>query len=133
MRDQAGGREQLGSAPMSKKSRRRQQAGHKRARRPEIPYVERPFEGLPGETDWVAMREIIPAATARIATNAEHGSREVTIVTMLPDLRPALCRQDGEVLVALQTAAKSGDASRDVAAALLMALEAAPGESVTNL
>jgi hypothetical protein len=28
-------------------------------------FVARPFEGLPGECDWVAMREIVPAATAR--------------------------------------------------------------------
>ena len=26
--------------------------------------VSRPFEGLPGECDWVAMRELVPSATA---------------------------------------------------------------------
>ncbi|WP_031111870.1 DUF5926 family protein, partial [Streptomyces sp. NRRL S-146] len=25
--------------------------------------VHRPFEGLPGECDWVALRELVPAAT----------------------------------------------------------------------
>ena len=36
--------------------------------------VTRPFEGLPGEGDWVAMREIVPAATATVRTTAEHGA-----------------------------------------------------------
>jgi hypothetical protein len=30
------------------------------------PYVVRPFEGLPGEPDWVAMRHFVPSATAGI-------------------------------------------------------------------
>jgi len=30
------------------------------------PFVARPFEGLTGETDWVAMREVVPAATATV-------------------------------------------------------------------
>lgn len=117
---------------MGKKSRRRPQASN-RPKRVEVPFVERPFEGLPGEPDWVAMREVLPAATATVRTTAEHGGREVLIVSMLPDLWPALHRDDGKVLVALQTAAKSGDASRDVAAALLAALEVEPGEPVLTL
>jgi len=30
------------------------------------PFVARPFEGLTGETDWVAIREVVPAATATV-------------------------------------------------------------------
>jgi Family of unknown function (DUF5926)/SEC-C motif len=30
--------------------------------------VHRPFEGLPGECDWVALRELVPAATATLRT-----------------------------------------------------------------
>ncbi|MEE6281594.1 DUF5926 family protein [Georgenia sp. MJ170] len=116
---------------MGKKSRRQQPSN--RVKRVEIPFVERPFEGLPGETDWVAMREIVPAATATVRTTAEYGSRDVHVATMLPELWPALHREDGQILVALQTAAKSGDASRDVAAALLLALEAEPGDPVLSL
>ncbi len=118
---------------MGKKSRKRQQSQPSRPKRVEVPFVERPFEGLPGETDWVALREVVPAATATVRTTEEYGSREVVVATMLPDLWPALHRDDGTVLVGLQTAAKSGDASRDVAAALLLALEAEPGTPVTNL
>ncbi len=117
---------------MGKKSRKRQ-SGSARPKRVEVPFVERPFEGLPGETDWVALREVVPAATATVRTTEEYGAREVTVATMLPDLWPALHRDDGTILVGLQTAAKSGDASRDVAAALLLALEAEPGTPVTNL
>lgn len=118
---------------MGKKSRRRQESGAKKPKRVEIPYVERPFEGLPGETDWVSMREIIPAATATARLTEEHGGEEVTVVTMLPDMWPAMRRSDGRLLVALQTAGGSGDASRDVAAALLMAKDADPGDPITNL
>lgn len=96
-------------------------------------YVARPFEGLPGETDLVAMRELVPAATAAMRTTSEYGSRDVLVSTSLPDAWPALHRQDGTVLVALQIRSSSGDASRDVAGALLAALEAEPGTPVTSL
>lgn len=98
------------------------------AKRPAVEFVARPFEGLAGESDWVALREIVPAGTAMVTTTAEYGAREVTIVSLLPDLVPALRRQDGELLVALQTVGTSGDASRDVANALLHALELEPGD-----
>ena len=46
-------------------SGRRYKACHGRAQRAEaVRLVSRPFEGLPGEADWVALREIVPAATA---------------------------------------------------------------------
>ncbi|MFC8921003.1 DUF5926 family protein [Cellulosimicrobium sp. NPDC057127] len=93
-------------------------------------FVLRPFEGLPGETDWVAMREVVPSATATARTTAEHGGRDVLVVTVLPAGWAALHRQDGTVLLALQTLAGSGDLSRDLAAALLEALDAEPGTSV---
>ncbi|MHB1063711.1 MAG: DUF5926 family protein [Georgenia sp.] len=115
---------------MGKKSRSKRQSapvGTPKPKRPEVPFVERPFEGLPGEADIVAMCEVIPAATATVRTTAEYGSREVQLVTLLPDNIRALHREDGAVLVALQTVMRSGDASRDVAAALLEALELEPG------
>ncbi len=92
--------------------------------------VSRPFEGLPGECDWVAMREIVPAATMQVRTAPGHGAAEVTIATVLPMAWPALHRADGAVLVGLQTTSGSGDASRDVAYALLQALDAEPGTPV---
>lgn len=95
-----------------------------------VEFVLRPFEGLPGETDWVAMRELVPAATATVRTTAEHGARDVVVTTVLPSGWSALHRADGVVLLALQTVGGSGDASRDLAAALLEALDAEPGTAV---
>jgi Family of unknown function (DUF5926)/SEC-C motif len=94
--------------------------------------VQRPFEGLPGECDWIAMREIVPAATATVTTVAEHGSVAVTVATVLPMTWPALRRADGTVVLGLQTTGGSGDASRDVADALLRALDAEPGAPVAE-
>ncbi|MBI9113572.1 DUF5926 family protein [Sanguibacter suaedae] len=95
-------------------------------------FVLRPFEGLDGEPDLVALREVVPAATATARTTAEHGARDITFTTVLPGAWPALHRADGAVLVALQTHAGSGDASRDLAQTVLDALELEPGASLTS-
>ena len=102
------------------------------ARRPSVEFVLRPFEGLPGEPDWVAMREVVPAATATARTTAEHGSRDVVVTTVLPMAWPALHRGDGAIFLALQQHAGSGDASRDLAALLLQALELPAGTPITS-
>lgn len=94
------------------------------------PPVTRPFEGLPSEVDWIAMREIVPAASAWARTTEEYGSVDVLIVTLLPTYRPAMKREDGVVVVALQFVTNSGDPSRDAAAALIEALDLEPGDSV---
>ena len=112
---------------MGKKSRRARSDQPARVKRKPVPFVERPFDGLSAEADLVAMREILPAATITATTTADHGSRTVTFVTLLPQIWAALARDDGEILVALQTNERSGDASRDAAAALLAALDAEPG------
>src|ERR671933_2214825 len=112
-------------------SGRRYKACHGLASRAEsVRLVTRPFEGLAGEPDWVALREIVPAATATVRTPAEHGGREVTVATVLPMAWPAMHRADGSVLLGLQTQGGSGDPSRDAAAALLAALAAEPGTPV---
>lgn len=95
--------------------------------------VSRPFEGLPGEADWVAMRELVPSATAtlRLSKGAgDHAGREVTLATVLPLAWPALHRADGSVLLGLQTQTGSGDLSRDMADALERALASEPGNPV---
>jgi len=93
-------------------------------------YVVRPFEGLPGEPDWVALKELVPAAVATARTTSAYGSREVMVTTALPSGWTALHRADGTVLLALQTLGGSGDASRDLATALLQALDSEPGTAV---
>ena len=96
--------------------------------------VGRPFEGLAGECDIVAMRELVPAATIELPLLPEYAERvagnTVTLATVLPLAWPAHRRLDGNVLAGLQVNAGSGDASRDVAAALLRALDAEPGTPI---
>lgn len=114
-------------------SGKRYKACHGRAARIEsMKLVVRPFEGLAGECDWVAMREIVPAATAVVPVKEEFGGGEVTIATILPMAWSALHRADGAVLVGLQTSGGSGDASRDAAAALLKARELEAGNPVAE-
>lgn len=100
--------------------------GRDRGRAP-VRLVDRPFDGLPNEVHWVALRELVPSATARVRTTADLGSREVVVCTVLPMMWPALHRGDGELLLALQTTTHGGDPSRDAAAALLEALTLDPG------
>ncbi len=89
----------------------------------------RPFEGLADEVDWVAFREIVPAATSPISL-LDDPDRAVILTTVLPMAWPALVRDTGEVYLALQVTTGSGDPSRDAAAALVEALEAEPGTPI---
>ncbi|MGY1813853.1 DUF5926 family protein [Blastococcus sp. SYSU D00820] len=91
------------------------------------PPVTRPFEGLPGEADWVALRELVPAATAPLKT---ADGREVTLASVLPGGAPALVRANGEILLGVQLQTSSDDVSRDLGTALAAALEAPAGAPV---
>jgi hypothetical protein len=96
-------------------------------------FVPRPFQGLADEPDWVALRELVPAATAPLQLTAEltdKYGREVTLATVLPMAVPAMSRSDGRILLGIQRNTQSGDVSRDLAAALEAALETAPGAPV---
>jgi hypothetical protein len=120
-----------GREPCPCGSGRRYKACHGRdAGRAAEQFVARPFEGLSGECDWVALREIVPAATAVLQVTGEFAGREATLATVLPMAWPGLVRQDGAVFVGLQVAGGSGDTSRDVADALEKALEAEPGQPI---
>jgi hypothetical protein len=98
---------------------------------PPAPFVVRPFEGLTGETDWVAIREVLPAATASVTfasgAVAADGPQSATVATMLPMGWSGLRRADGAVMVALQSGSTTGDASRDVAQVLLATVAADAG------
>jgi len=100
------------------------------ARDESLRLVARPFEGLTGERDWVAMREIVPSATATVKLNAEFGGGEVIVATVLPMAWPALHRADDVILIGLQTAGSSGDPSRSLADVLLKAQAAEAGTPV---
>ncbi|THA30009.1 topoisomerase II [Streptomyces sp. A1277] len=114
-------------------SGRRYKACHGRAAAQAVTeLVQRPFEGLAGECDWVALRELVPAATAELTLKGglPEGVPSVTLATVLPMAWPALRREDGSVLLALQNDTSSGDLSRDLADTLQRALEAEPGSPV---
>ncbi|MFF9814637.1 DUF5926 family protein [Streptomyces sp. NPDC014006] len=114
-------------------SGRRYKACHGRAAAHAVTeLVQRPFEGLPGECDWVALRELVPAATVRLPLKdaLPEGVPSVTLATVLPMAWPALRRDDGSVLLGLQNETASGDISRDLADTLLRALQAEPGTPV---
>jgi len=74
------------------------------------------------------MREIVPAALAPV--KLVNDDRSVLVVTALPDAAAALHRKDGVILLGLQTPTNSGDASRDLASALLAALDSEPGDEI---
>ncbi|CAM5630620.1 SecC domain-containing protein-containing protein OS=Streptomyces glaucescens OX=1907 GN=SGLAU_16650 PE=4 SV=1 [Streptomyces glaucescens] len=114
-------------------SGRRYKACHGRAAAQAVTeLVHRPFEGLPGECDWVALRELVPAATAELTLKdgLPEGVPSVTLATVLPMAWPALRREDGSVLLGLQNDTASGDISRDLADTLQRALQAKPGTPV---
>ncbi|MCW2808664.1 MAG: motif protein [Marmoricola sp.] len=91
-------------------------------------FVARPFEGLAGEADVVALREFVPAATAPL--RLKEDDRAVLLGSLLPAAAPALVRDDGTIWLGLQVQHAYGDPSRDLAAVLLKALDAEPGSMV---
>jgi uncharacterized protein DUF5926 len=97
-------------------------------------FVARPFEALADETEWIALRELVPAATAQLtlapALIKEYGEREVTLSTVLPMAWPAMTKPDGRIFVGLQRHVQSGDVNRDLAVAIERALLSEPGEPV---
>jgi hypothetical protein len=113
---------------------KRRNAAPKREKVRDI-FVGRPFEGLADETEWIALRELVPAASAPLRLKPEitdeYGDRPVTLSTVLPMAWPAMTRQDGRVFIGLQRHVQSGDVSRDLAVAVLSALGTEPGGTVS--
>lgn len=97
-------------------------------------FVPRPFQGLADEPEWVALRELVPAASAPLRLVPELAERfpdrTVTLATVLPMAWPALTKPDGRIFVGMQRQVQSGDVSRDLAVAVLNALEAPLGDPV---
>ena len=99
-------------------------------------FVSRPFEGLPGECDVIALRELVPAATAPLTVPSTD--REVRLCTLLPMAAPAMVRDSGAIWLGLQVAHQYGDPARDLGAVLeaaiatehsgIVGLTSAPGE-----
>ena len=113
-------------------SGRRYKACHGRSSAPAQP--TRAFEGFVSECDLVALRELVPAATAPLTLRADHSAaaRSVTLVTVLPMAWPALVRDDGAILLALQVTSGGSDVSRELGSSLARALSAEPGTTVPH-
>jgi hypothetical protein len=98
-------------------------------------FVARPFQGLIDEPEWVALRELVPAASAPLRVRDDiaegNGDGPVTVATVLPMAWPAIRKPDGRILLGLQRYLQSGDPSRDLAVALLAALATEPGTPVS--
>ncbi|GAA1436221.1 DUF5926 family protein [Mycobacterium cookii] len=102
-------------------------------------FVARPFEGMPSECDVIALRELVPAATAPLTL--EDGDRTVRLATLLPGAAPAMVRESGDVWLGLQVQHAYGNPARDLGAVLELALAteepgivgllSAPGEGPT--
>ncbi|WP_213451131.1 DUF5926 family protein [Rhizomonospora bruguierae] len=118
---------------MSKRARSTRSAAPKREKVRDV-FVPRPFAGLVDEAEWVALRELVPAASAPLTLVPDlvekHGERPVTLATVLPMAWPAMTKPDGRIFIGLQRHVQSGDVSRDLAVALLRALETPPGGTV---
>lgn len=111
-------------------SGRRYKACHGSPDGPPPVFVKRPFEGLAAEGDLIALRELVPAATAPLTL--KEGDREVVLATLLPGAAPAYVDADGRVVLALQVLHSFGDPSRDLGAVLVQALAyAEQGETGT--
>ena len=91
------------------------------------PPVRRPFEGLTGEPDWVAMRELVPAATATLrTTDGRDGDAGQRAARRHPRAGPGQRRDPARPAAATS----SDDVSRDLGTALAAALQAPQGAPV---
>ncbi|MDN5893424.1 MAG: SEC-C domain-containing protein [Nocardioides sp.] len=106
-------------------SGRRYKACHGAAGGPAPVFVARPFDGYAGECDLIALRELVPAATAPL--KLKEGDRTVRLCSLLPGGAPAMVRDSGDVWLGLQVQHNYGDPSRDLGAALAKALDAPEG------
>jgi hypothetical protein len=117
------------ACPCGSGRRFKQCHGRERAQAADV-FVARPFEGLPGECDLIAFREIVPAATAALTLTGEHAGRELTVCTVLPMAMPGLVRDDGSIWLGMQVHHSTGDPSRDLGHVLTAAFETDPGNPI---
>ena len=106
-------------------SGRRYKACHGAGEGAPAPYVARPFAGMPSECDVIAMRDLVPAATAPLTL--ADSDRGVVLCSLLPAGAPAMVRDSGDIWLGLQVQHNFGDPARDLGAVLERALDAEPG------
>ena len=93
----------------------------KPAKKQRMPFVARTFEGLPGEADWIALREFVPSASALVRLS--DSDRQVRVCSLLPGAGAGIVRPDGEIWLGLQVSHAYDDMVEK-------ALETEPGNPV---
>ncbi|WP_375001371.1 DUF5926 family protein [Aeromicrobium sp. CTD01-1L150] len=111
---------------MGKKSRRKGSVTKDRATK-RMPFVARTFGGLPGEGDWIALREFVPSGTADVSLT---DGTVVRVCSRLPGNGAAIRRPDGQTWLGLQVQHNFGDISRDLAHLVETANDVEPGNPV---
>lgn len=99
-----------------------------RQRVEKMPFAARPFEGLPDECEWVALRNFVERGRATVTL---RDGRQISIVSQLPGGAVACVKEDGEIQVAIQVMHDFGDLSRDLAHAIDLIADGEPGTSVS--
>lgn len=90
-------------------------------------FSTRPFEGMPSEPDVIALRELVPAATASL-TLKSNPDQVLRLTSLLPMAAPAMVRESGQIWLGMQVQHHYGDPARDLGAVLEAALaETSPG------
>ncbi len=112
-------------------SGRRYKACHGSSDGPVALFVPRPFEGYASECDLIALRELVPAATAPL--KLADSDRAVRLCSLLPGAAPAMVRESGDIWLGLQVQHNFGDPARDLGAVLTKALAAEPGSGIVGL
>jgi hypothetical protein len=94
-------------------------------------FIARPFEGVNGEAELLALSELLASATAEVKVQKEiDPSIRVTFCTLLPGSAAAFRAAADSIVVGLQTTVHSPDRSADIAGAILTAAQASVGEFV---
>lgn len=90
-------------------------------------FSARPFEGMPNEADVIALRELVPAATASLTLKSDP-DKVVRLASLLPMAAPGMVRESGQLWLGMQVQHQYGDPARDLGAVLEAALaETEPG------
>lgn len=114
-------------------SNRQAKLAARAAEREQLSADPRPYQGIVGECDIVAMQQFVPSATAEVkVAGVEH---PVYLSTVLPGAIAALTRaieSGNESLVGLQIQMPGVDPGKDLAASLAWLADAEPGATLSQ-
>lgn len=112
-------------------TKRQAKMAAREAERAALAVPSRPFEGVAGECDLVAMREFVPSATAVL--NVKDSDKTIHASTILPGAVAALTRtaaEGSDAFVAMQVQGGSTNIAADIASAVSWASSASAGATL---